>query len=243
MLNFSEELPEVVSSMLQDVSLPSSKLTADQMDYFLAVTPIDNVTRIQDTRNWLSNYNGQVLKNLLQVSNQQSKFFSSLGLPGEMFTGWLKPLVKATREAVAAGRDPDPVVNKNFRIETAYAARIKRVVTALTKEVKATQEEIDSKADNITHQGYKLTFDDQALRRVRQTPAGQAWLISHLLAFQSLEWQYASYGQTRLRAMKKLLRSLLQVIADEPFSDLKVNPYRKPSPEGEPRQDTSDYME
>lgn len=243
MLNFSEELPEVVSNMLQDVKLPTTRLTADQMDNFLAITPIDNVTRIQDTRNWLSNYNGQVLKNLLTASHQQSQFFSSLGLPGEIFTSWLKPLVKATREAVASGRDPDPVVNNNFRIETAYASRIKRLVIALTKEVKATQEEIDTNADNITRQGYKLTFDNEALRRVRETPAGQAWLISHLAAFNNLEWQYNSYGQTRLRAMKKLLRSLLQVIANEPFSNLRFNPYRKLSPEGEPRQNTEDYME
>lgn len=243
MLAINDELPDVVSNMLSDVSLPIPKLTADQMDNFLALTPIDNLNRLQDTRNWLSNYNGQILKNLISVSHQQSNLFNSYGLPGSIFTSWLTPLVKATQAAVATGRDPDPVVNNNFRVETAYASRIKRLVTALTKEVKASQEEIDTQADNITRQGYKLDFDDKALRRIRETPAGQAWLISHLFAFQNLEWQYSSYGQTRLRAMKKLLRSLLQVIADEPFSDLKRNPYRKLTPEGEPRLNTQDYME
>lgn len=243
MLVFSDELPEALANLLRGVTTPVPRLTADQLDLFLALTPADNVTRLQDTHHWLSGFNGQILKNMLNFSNQQAKLFAPYGLPAEMFMGWVKPLVQATQDAVAAGRDPDPVANDNIRIETAYAGRIKNLVTALTKEVKATDAEIAQNLDTITRQGYRLAFDRDACERVVTTPDGQVWLLTHLSAFQRLEWQYHSYGQTRLRAMKKLLRSLLQVIANEPLSNLRYNPYRKLSPEGERLQDDAQYIQ
>ncbi len=242
MFTMSDELPNVLSTMLKGIATPVPRFTADQLDSFLTVTPADNVSRLKDTNHWLSNYNGQILKGMMSFSHQQSNFFAPFGVPSELFTGWLKPLVKATHEAVASGRDPDPVATDNIRIESAYAARIKRLVTALTKEVKATEEEIASGRDDVTRKGYKLVFDRAACDRVCEQAAGQVWLLSSLSEFQRLEWQYHSFGQTRLRAMKKLLRSLLQVIAGEPLSDLKRNPYRKLTPEGEKIQDDDKYL-
>lgn len=242
MISMNDELPDVLSNMLKGIATPVPRLTADQLEHFLILTPADNVSRLSDTNHWLSNYNGQMLKGMMTISRQQSDFFAPFGVPTELFTGWLKPLVKATHEAVAAGRDPDPVANDNLRIESAYAARIKRLVIALTKEVKATKEELAEGRDDITRNGYRLTFDRKACNRVCEQAAGQAWLLTHLAAFQRLEWQYRSFGQTRLRAMKKLLRSLLQVIANEPLSDLKRNPYRKLTAEGEKIQSDAEYL-
>lgn len=243
MLAFNDELPEVLSNLLKGVSTPVPRLTVDQLENFLNLTPADNVTRLQDTRHWLSSFNGQILKNLLAFSYQQKELFAPYGLPEEMFMGWTQPLVAATEEAVASGRDPDLVANDNIRIESAYAARIKQIITALTKEVRATDAEIAAKLDNITRQGYRITFDREACERVLTQASGQVWLLSHLAALQRLEWQYHSYGQTRLRAMKKLLRSLLQVIANEPLSKLKRNPYRKLSATGERLQNDADYLQ
>ena len=242
MLIINDDMPDVLSNMLKGMATPLPRLTADQLEYFLTLTHADNVTGLQTTNNWLSSMNGQVLKSMMSISRQQSDMFAPFGVPPEIFTGWLKPLVKATQEAVAAGRDPDPVANDNLRIESAYAARIKRLVTALTKEVKATPEELAEGRDDITRKGYRLTFDRKACDRVCEQAAGQAWLLTHLAAFQQLEWSYHSYGQTRLRAMKKLLRSLLQVIANEPLSKLRRNPYRKLSKEGELLQTDAEYL-
>ena len=242
MFTMNDEMPDVLSNMLKGTATPVPRLTADQLEHFLTLTHADNVTGLQDTNNWLSSMNGQILKSMMSISRQQSDIFAPFGVPPEMFTGWLKPLVKATQEAVAAGRDPDPVANENIRIESAYAARIKRLVTALTKEVKATPEELAEGRDDITRKGYRLTFDRAACDRVCEQAAGQAWLLTHLSAFQMLEWKYRSYGQTRLRAMKKLLRSLLQVIANEPLSKLRRNPYRHLSKEGELLQTDAEYL-
>lgn len=242
MFNISDELPNTLSNMLKGSANSLPRLTADQLEYFLTLTPADNVSGLEDTNNWLSSFNGQILKSMMAASKKQSDFFAPFGVPSELFTGWLKPLVKATQEAVAAGRDPDPVAINNVRIETAYAARIKRLVTALTKEVKATPEELAKGGDDITRKGYRLTFDKVACEKICREIGGQTWLLSNLLAFQRLEWQYSSYGQTRLRAMKKLLRSLLQVIAGEPLSNLRRNPYRKLSAEGLKVQDDEQYL-
>ncbi|SFC33471.1 Poly(3-hydroxyalkanoate) synthetase [Marinospirillum celere] len=218
------------------------RLTADFLDSFMGVTPADNPARYKDTRHWLSEFNGLCLKNLFAASQLQENLWSPYGVPRELFTGWLRPLVKASQEAASQGRDPDLVAQDNLRIEAAYASKLRSLLIALTSEIDASDEEKLAKSDYLTRQGKKLIFDRDQCNWACQTPAGQTWLLGQLLSLQTLEWQYHSYGQTRLRAMKKLLRSLLQVIANEPLSELKRNPYRKPSPEGTPRQSDEDYL-
>jgi poly(3-hydroxyalkanoate) synthetase len=241
MLSMNDDFTQQMSAFMEH--LPAApRLTADLLDAAMMLTPADNVSGLKDTHNWLSSLNGLMLKNLMGMSRQQADWWSSFGVPQEVLTGWLKPLVQATREAVAAGRDPDPVAVDNLRVESAYAARIKRLVISLTKEVKASREELTQGGDNISRKGYKLTFDRQQCEKVCTTPAGQAWLLGQLMALVQLEWQYHSFGQTRLRALKNLLRSLLQVIAGEVFSDETRQPYRKPSPAGTQRDSDAQYL-
>ncbi|WP_114416862.1 alpha/beta hydrolase [Marinospirillum perlucidum] len=223
-------------------SLPLPRLTADQLDQVMGVTLADNPAYYKDTHHWLSEFNGLCLKNLFAATRVQQDLWSPLGVPGEIFTGWMKPLVKATQEAVAQGRDPDLVARDNLRIESAYAARLRKMLIALTCELDASAEEQEAASDYLTRQGRKLVFDRKQCDWACENPTGQAWLLGQLAGLQALEWQYHSYGQTRLRAMKKLLRSLLQVIAGEPLSDLKRNPYRKLTPEGTRQQSDDDYL-
>lgn len=241
MAAMNHDLSEWMSKFV--AGAPSApRLSADLLDSVLGVSMADNPSGLRDTHHWLSAFNGLCLKNMMAVSRQQGELFSSLGLPSELFTGWLKPLVKATQDAVANGRNPDAVAVDELRIEAAYAARIKRLVTSLTREVKATEEEVSADGDTINRKGYKLAFDRAYCDRICTEPAGQMWLLGQLAAFKQLEWQYHSFGQTRLRAMKKLLRSLLQVIAGEPLSELRRNPYRKTAPDGSRLQSDEAYL-
>lgn len=242
MLSTNDDFSRLMSGFIEDMAA-TPRLTADLLDAAVMLTPADNVSGFRDTHNWLSGLNGQLLKNMMAISRQQADWMSPFGVPQELFTGWLKPLVKATQEAVAAGRDPDSVAIDNLRIESAYAARIKRLVISLTREVKASREELDKGGDNISRKGYKLSFDRQQCEKTCRTPAGQVWLLGQLAALVQLEWQYHSFGQTRLRAMKNLLRSLLQVIAGEVFSDETRQPYRKPSPAGTQRETDEQYLQ
>ncbi len=228
---------------LSSGGLALPRFTADFLDAFMGVTQVDNVSKYKDTKHWLTEFNGLCLKNLFAASQTQEALWSPLGLPRELFTGWLKPLVKASQEAVAHGRDPDLVARDNLRIETAYAARLRKLLIALTSEMESSSEEKAANCDYLTRKGYKLVFDRKQCDWACETAAGQTWLLGQLLSLQTLEWQYHSFGQTRLRAMKKLLRSLVQVIANEPLTDVKRNPYRKPSPEGTLRQTDAEYLQ
>lgn len=236
----SAHYADLENQLKKGLALP--RLTADFLDTFMGVTLADNPAYYKDTRHWLSDFNGICLKNLFAVSQMQQDLWAPFGAPKELFTGWLKPLVRATQDAVEHGRDPDAVARRALRIESAYASRLRSLVIALTSEVEASSEEKAEKSDYLTRKETKLVFDRQQCHRVCETAAGQTWLLSQLAALQALEWQYPSYGQTRLRAMKKLLRSLIQVITDEPLSDLRRNPYRKTSPEGERLQSDADYI-
>ncbi len=245
MFAMSEELIPSLTQWTaeQYAGLLPKRFSADDLDAMLGLTMIDNPDRRPDTKHWLSEYNGLVLKTCFKASQQQASFWGAWGLPQEAFTFWMKPLVAATEKAVAAGRDPDAVAADNLRIESLYAVRLRRLVTALTKETEASEQEKEDKRDYLTRQGRKLSFDRQQCEWACTTPAGQAWLMGQLAAFPLLEHQYHSYGQTRLRAMKKLLRSLLQVIANAPLSELRRNPYRKVSAEGVKLQTDQEYLE
>jgi poly(3-hydroxyalkanoate) synthetase len=233
-------LQDLADEARKGLALP--RLTADFLDTFIGVTLADNPAYYKDTHHWQSDFNGLCLKNLFAISQAQQDMWAPFGVPREFFTGWMKPLVKATQEAVAQGRDPDAVAVRGHRIESAYASRLRTMVIALTSEVDASDEEKAEKKDYLTRKETKLVFDRKQCDRVCETPAGQTWLLGQLASLQALEWQYPSYGQTRLRAMKKLLRSLLQVITGEPLSELRRNPYRKTSPEGERLQSDEDYI-
>ncbi|WP_404415912.1 hypothetical protein [Marinospirillum sp.] len=234
-------LQDLADEARKGLALP--RLTADFLDTFIGVTLADNPAYYKDTHHWQSDFNGLCLKNLFAISQAQQDMWAPFGVPREFFTGWMKPLVKATQEAVAQGRDPDAVAVRGHRIESAYASRLRTMVIALTSEVDASDEEKAEKKDYLTRKETKLVFDRKQCDRVCETPAGQTWLLGQLASLQALEWQYPSYGQTRLRAMKKLLRSLLQVITGEPLSELRRNPYRKTSPEGTRLQSDEEYLQ
>jgi poly(3-hydroxyalkanoate) synthetase len=233
-------LQDLADEARKGLALP--RLTADFLDTFIGVTLADNPAYYKDTHHWQSDFNGLCLKNLFAISQAQQDMWAPFGVPREFFTGWMKPLVKATQEAVAQGRDPDAVAVRGHRIESAYASRLRTMVIALTSEMDASDEEKAEKKDYLTRKETKLVFDRKQCDRVCETPAGQTWLLGQLASLQALEWQYPSYGQTRLRAMKKLLRSLLQVITGEPLTELRRNPYRKTSPEGGRLQSDADYL-
>lgn len=221
---------------------PKCKLSADQLNAFLALSPADNLSKRADTQNWLSNLSGQILKNWINFSEVQSQVWAPFGLPKDWFFGWTKPLVKETQKAVAAGQDPDPVANDNMRIETEYAERIKNLVTSICQVSPASASEQAQKLDNIDIQGNRYSIDHNACEQLCTSSAGKLWLAQQLQQFQLLEWQYHSFGQTRLKALKKLLRSALQVIAGEVFSELSKNPYRKLSEQGQRLQSDAEYL-
>ena len=219
----------------QGVSPTSIVLDADMLDAALGLTPADNVGGCEDTCNWLGDYHGAVLRSLFELTRLQRALFETMRLPADRTGLWLHPLVQLTEQLVAKGVGPDPVAADNLRIEQAYAEGIKRLVEGLTHPSQGPA------ADGAS-QPASRTFDRERCRWACRQPQGQLWLLGQLAALQALEWQYHSIGLTRLMAYKRLLRSLIQVIAGEPISDVARQPYRKPAPDGSLRESDEAYL-
>lgn len=226
---------------------------ADFLETVSGVSSADNPSQRRDTHNWLSNFNGHCLKQAIAWSRFQGQLFRPFGVPDELFTAWLKPLTEMSEQAVAEGRNPDLIAQDNQRVETRYARRLKDLVARLTQpppvsrysvygaEHFQAQEPDTARSEGVVTQD--LAFNPDTCRWACEQLPGQLWLLAQLQGFQQLEWQYNSKGQTRLGAMKNLLRSLLQVIAGKTFSDTRRLPYRKALPDGRWRESDQDYLQ
>ena len=200
-------------------------LTADALETLLMTSSADNPSHLRGTKHWISEMNGLMLKQMLQISHLQSEMFRPYGVPPSLFTGWAQPLIQATEDAVAKDESPDMITRADQQLDSAYAGQLKTLVAHFTEETDG-----------------ELSFNKETCAWACETLQGQVWLATQLNNFRLLEWQYHSRGQTHLTAMKNLLRSLFQVITGQTFSLDKDQPYRKKNAEGEWRVSDADYL-
>lgn len=229
------------------------KFDADFLETALGVSSADNPSQLRDTHNWLSDFNGLCLKQAIALSRLQGQLFSPFGISEELFIAWLKPLVEMSEQAVAEGRNPDLVAQDNQGIEASYACHLKDLVARFTQPpptssppLYSLQPQEPTQASNPEAQAFTSSdlsgFNPATCRWACEQLPGQLWLLTQLQGFQRLEWQYHSKGQTRLAAMKNLLRSLLQVITGKTFSDSKRQPYRK-AKNGQWQESDQEYLQ
>ncbi|OOV88748.1 alpha/beta hydrolase [Oceanospirillum linum] len=200
-------------------------LTADALETLLMTSSADNPSRLRGTKHWLSEINGLILRQMLQISQVQSNLFRPFGAPESLFTGWAQPLIQATEDAVSRNESPDMITQADQQLDTAYAEQLKSLVSYFTEEKDG-----------------EFFFNEQTCHWACKTLQGQVWLMTQLNNFRLLEWQYHSRGQTHLTAMKNLLRSLFQVITGQTFSADEDQPYRKKNTEGQWRDSDEDYL-
>lgn len=208
------------------------RLTADAMDLLLGITPADNVMNYDININWQSNINGQLLQTYFSLLNIYKKNLNRWGIPSGWADFWTDVAVRQTERAVAKGEDPDPVAADNLRIEAAYAEEIKALVATIVRE----RSSPEKPAETIQE------IDHDKCRWLCSNRMGQAWLAGKLIELRWLEWQYHSIGETRLKAYKHLMRSLLQVIAGQLLSNEKHQPYRSRGPDGAWRETDEEYL-
>ncbi|THB64018.1 MAG: alpha/beta hydrolase [Spirochaetaceae bacterium] len=219
------------------------RFSADMLDTLLGITAADNPAALEGTYTWQSEISGIILKSMTAVSRLQADFWQPLGVSREFFTAWMQPLMQMSGREIAAGRDPDLIARDNQRIESAYASAMRVLIGYLTSIVPASKEDIEKYPDIIVSDSKKLVFDRKKCDEVCSDLDGQVWLLGQLGALQALEWQYHTVGQTRLGAMKRLLRSLVQVIAGEVCSDPAHQPYRRPDKDGKWTDTDQEYLE
>ena len=225
------------AKVLSPSSLSPSPLSADALKLALMVSGADNPSHLKGARHWQSDLNGFWLKQMLKVSHTQSTLLRPFGIPSSLFTGWVHPLVEATRKAVAEGQNPDLVARDDERIDSTYAAELKALVRQFTQPV------LGESGQEKTDQNTTRAFNPETCRWACETLQGQSWLLSQLQQFRQLEWQYHSQGKTHLAALKDLLSSLFQVITSEVFSNPEDQPYRKTQPDGQWRDSDAEYLQ
>lgn len=209
--------------------LPAKALSADDMALALLPGPADNPAGLQGARHWQSELNGIWLKQLLTASQLQQRALTPFGFTSDWALQWARPLIQATEQSVGQHENPDLVARDNQRIEGDYAAALKALVGYFS------QPDPDAEDD-------RLCFASETCQWARETLAGQTWLATQLHSFALLEWQYHSLGQTHLAALKNLLRSLLQVLARQPFSNPQQQPFRKADRDGNWRETDQQYL-
>ena len=213
-----------LNTLMPQPATLTGPLSADALEALLLTSSADNPSHIRGTRHWLSEFNGLMLKQTLQLSKLQGDLLQQFGLPQSLSTAWAQPLVQATENAVAKGDNPDLVVRMQQRLDADYAAHLKNLVARFVNDEQS-------------------AFDPDSCQWATETLAGQNWLLSQLHQFRLLEWQYHSQGQTHLTAMKNLLRSLFQVITGQTFTLDEDQPYRKKNAEGQWRESDDDYLQ
>ncbi len=225
------------------------RFSADFLETALGVSSADNPSHLKETHHWLSNLNGHFLKQMVALSQFQGQLFRPFGIPENLFNAWMQPLIKLSEQAVEQGQNPDLVAQDNQGIEASYARRLKDLVTRLTQPPPSVAlaaygtTKIDAATLETAQPASELQLNPATCRWACEQFAGQLWLLNQLQGFQRLEWQYHSTGQTRLAAMKNLLRSLLQVISQEVFSASERQPYRKAKPDGQWRESDQQYLQ
>ncbi|MGE5422037.1 MAG: alpha/beta fold hydrolase [Ignavibacteriales bacterium] len=202
-------------------------LTADTLDHIMGLTPADNVLDNPINISWLSSINGQLTQQRYELFEMYQQGMAFLGLPSLKNDPLIDFMAWSTSKAVQKGMDPDLVAVDNYRIESAYAEKIKQLVIELTSS---------------TGNDELIAFNRDKCQWMCESPSGQASLLTRLAELQMLEWQYHSAGETRLKAYKKLLRSLNQVIAGQVISDDKRQPYRRFSKDGQKTQTDEQYL-
>ena len=194
--------------MPEDKSPSITKLTPDELSGFIGVTPADNVQSLDTALPWKSKMIGGQIRDLFGYQ----RMLDAIGKDFYLFGPWaiaatwqsalldtlLAPVKAAARLAVGASRNPDAIADANGWIYKSYSRLLYTLTGFFIKNGK---------------------FDREKAARICTTAKGKDYLKNYMDEFGELERMYNNIGLTRLKAMKELLKCLLVLITEQPFSD------------------------
>jgi len=183
------------------------KITPDELISIIGVSPADDPENIPTAVPWRSNLVGMQVRGLfgyqriLDTFSRDATVFGPLaiaaGWQSAMLDMLLRPVKAGARIAVGAGRNPDVIADMNGWIYKNYS----RLLYTLT--------------------GFFIRngrFDREKAVTICTTTRGREYLRNYMDEFAQLEYQYNNIGLTRLKAMKEVLKCLLVVITEKPFT-------------------------
>ena len=216
--------------MPEDKSPSITKLTPDELSGFIGVTPADNVQSLDTALPWKSKMIGSQIRDLFGYQRMLDAIGKDLYLfgPWAIAATWqsalldtlLAPVKAAARLAVGASRNPDTIADANGWIYKNYSRLLYTLTGFFIRNGK---------------------FDREKAARICTTAKGKDYLKNYMDEFGELERMYNNIGLTRLKAMKELLKCLLVLITEQPFSDGYL-PFAKDDDGAKPGRPFEEYL-
>ncbi|HOU51577.1 MAG: hypothetical protein KBG22_14055 [Smithella sp.] len=207
-----------------------AKITPDELLNVIDFSPADNLENLSTTIPWKSKMVGQQVRSLfnyqqfLETIKKNPLVFGPLAFSASWQSAILDSMLRhvkaSARLAVGASRNPDAIADMNGWIYKSYSRLLYTLTGFFIKDGKFNR--------------------DKALM-ICTTPKGKEYLRNYMDEFAQLEQQYNNIGLSRLKAMKELLKCLLVLITEQPFSNAPL-PFAKTNPDGSLKTSFEDYL-
>ena len=215
--------------MEQEAKIEIEKLTPDELLSVIGLSPADNDEGVNTALAWKSKMVGGQVRGLFgyqRILNSISK--NVVFGPWAIAAAWqsslldtvLQPIKASARLAVGSARNPDLIADMNGWIYKSYSRLLYTLTGFFIKEGK---------------------FDREKAQKICTTVKGKEYLKNYMEEFAELEHQYNNIGLTRLKAMKELLKCLLVLITEKPFSS-GYFPFAKTDPDGTLMTSFEEYL-
>ncbi|MGB5217142.1 MAG: hypothetical protein WBN66_02470 [Smithella sp.] len=207
-----------------------SKITPDELLNVIDFSPADNLENLSTTIPWKSKMVGQQIRGLfnyqqfLETIKKNPLVFGPLAFSASWQSAILDSMLRhvkaSARLAVGASRNPDAFADLNGWIYKSYSRLLYTLTGFFIKDGK---------------------FNRDKTLMICTTPKGKEYLRNYIDEFAQLEQQYNNIGLSRLKAMKELLKCLLVLITEQPFTSAPL-PFAKTNSDGSLRTSFEDYL-
>lgn len=197
------------------------RITSDKLLSVIGISPADNLEGFSTAIPWKSKIAGLHVRALFgyqKFLDTVSRDISTFG-PWALTASWqssvldsliISPIKAQARMAVGSGRNPDIIADMNGWMYKGYTRLLYTLTGFFIKDGK---------------------FDCEKARKISTTQSGKQFLLNYMEEFRQIEHNYNNVGLTRLKAMKELLKCLLVLITETPYSDGEL-PFAKLNPDG-----------
>ncbi|MRR16950.1 MAG: alpha/beta fold hydrolase [Deltaproteobacteria bacterium] len=216
--------------MARGQGVTMEKVTPDELLNVIGVTAADNREHVNTALAWKSKMAGAQVRGLFgyqRILDSVAKDITLFG-PWAIAAAWqsamldtvLRPVRAGARIAVGAGRNPDAIADVNGWIYKNYSRLLYTLTGFFMKDGR---------------------FNREKALSICTTDQGKDYLKNYMDEFAQLERAYNNIGLTRLKAMKELLKCLLVVITEQPFTGGCL-PFAKTHPDGSPADSFEEYL-
>ncbi len=216
---------------MRQKDIHAESISPDELLAIIGTTPADNKEGFNTALPWKSRLAARQVRSLFQVKSfldeigKVPQVFGPLSFAASvqsdiiefLFTG---PIKTSARIAIESGKNPDIFGETNSWIYKSYAALLHELCGLVMT---------------------RGNFNEIKARRLSSTSEGLKTLKNYLLDLLAMELAYNSLGLTRLKAMKELLKCILILITQKPFTNGDI-PFMGMDGSGNKARPIEDYL-